>query len=90
MCISAYVLAGDLSRRNDPNVYAEEHYPTSGSGTSADTTVKRSTVEHLGPYLRDAFEYPPPFLLLPRAALALSNNFLDIRTGWFMLQLPLF
>jgi alpha-1,2-mannosyltransferase len=90
MCISAYVLAGDLSRRNDPNVYAIEHYPAFKSGASTDTSVHRSAVLNLDVHLRDAFEYPPPFLLLPRAALALSNNFLDIRTGWFMLQLPLF
>ena len=90
MCISAYVLAGDLSRSNDPNVYDERHYPAFRTGSVADTTVRRSAVENLDPYLRDAFEYPPPFLLLPRAALALSNDFLDIRTGWFMLQLPIF
>jgi alpha-1,2-mannosyltransferase len=90
MCISAYLLVGDLSRSYDPNVYDERHYPAFRTGSVADTTVRRSAVENLDPYLRDAFEYPPPFLLLPRAALALSNNFLDIRTGWFMLQLPMF
>jgi alpha-1,2-mannosyltransferase len=90
MCISAYVHAGDLSRRNDPNVYAKEHYPAFESSDSSKTPARSSTVENLDAFLRDAYEYPPPFLLLPRAALALTNDFLVIRTGWFMLQVPLF
>jgi len=90
MCISAYVHAADLSRRNDPNVYAEEHYPSFDSARSTHAPVQPSHVKNIDPFLRDAFEYPPPFLLLPRAALALTNDFLVIRTGWFMLQVPLF
>lgn len=90
MCISAYVQAGDLSRRHDPNVYAEEHYPAYSSEQSTNAPPPTTSVKNLGPYLRDAYEYPPPFLLLPRAALVLTNDFLMIRTGWFMLQLPLF
>jgi len=34
----------------------------------------------------DPYEYPPPFLLLPRAALAITNSFEHIRTGWFVIQ----
>ena len=34
----------------------------------------------------DPYEYPPPFLLLPRAALAVTNSFEHIRTGWFVIQ----
>lgn len=90
MCISAYVHAGDLSRRNDPNVYAEEHYPAFEASKSTDAPRQPSTVRNLDAHLRDAFEYPPPFLLLPRAALELTNDFLVIRTGWYTLQVLLF
>lgn len=90
MCISSYVHAADLSRRDDPNVYAKEHYPAYDIERAANAPPESSSVKNLVPFLRDPFEYPPPFLLLPRAALALTNDFLVIRTGWFMLQLLLF
>src|SRR5262249_29881520 len=44
------------------------------------------SVDELGPRISDPFEYPPQFLLLPRLALALTNNFLVIRAVWFALQ----
>jgi hypothetical protein len=90
MCIPAYVQAAELSRRSVTNVYAEEHYPAHSELEKAKPPAPTSTVENLLPFIRDAFEYPPPFLLLPRAALALTNDFLVIRTGWFLLQLALF
>jgi hypothetical protein len=90
MCLSAYVHAADLTRRGVANVYAEEHYPAYGAGEAEGTLRLSSGVANLAPYIRDAFEYPPPFLLLPRAALVLTNDFLTIRTGWFMLQAALF
>jgi hypothetical protein len=90
MCISAYVQAADLVRRGVPNLYAEEHYPAFDFLIPGERPARSSTVENLIPHLRDAFEYPPPFLLLPRAALVLTNDFLVIRTGWFMIQAPLF
>jgi hypothetical protein len=90
MCLSAYIYAADLSRKAHPNVYSEELYPVYRFDRSAEPPTISSDVLNLAPYVRDAFEYPPPFLLLPRAALALTNDFLVIRTGWFMLQVPLF
>lgn len=90
MCIPAYVRAAELSRLGIPNVYAEEHYPAYVEPRKAKPPAPTSSVENLAPFIRDAFEYPPPFLLLPRAALALTNDFLVIRTGWFLLQFSLF
>ncbi len=90
MCMSAYVLAGDLSRRDVSNVYAEEFYPAFETDDSTAARRPPSGVRNLDAHLRDAFEYPPPFLLLPRAALVLTNDFLVMRTTWFMLQLLLF
>jgi hypothetical protein len=90
MCLSAYVYAAELARRGDPNVYLEEHYPAFDFRSGRERPPRSSAVANLIPHLRDAFEYPPPFLLLPGAALVLSNDFLVIRTGWFMIQAPLF
>jgi hypothetical protein len=90
MCVAAYVHAADLSRRGVPNLYAEEHYPIYSLKELEGASHVTSEVAHLAKYLRDAFEYPPPFLLLPRAALTLTNDFLAIRTGWFVLEALLF
>jgi hypothetical protein len=34
----------------------------------------------------DPFQYPPQFLLLPRLALSLTDDFLTLRTAWYALQ----
>jgi hypothetical protein len=81
MCLSAYVYAADLTRGSVPNIYAEEHYPAYSVGEAEGMRRLSSGVANLAPYIRDAFEYPPPFLLLPRAALVLTNDFLAIRTA---------
>jgi alpha-1,2-mannosyltransferase len=87
-CMSGYVHAADLSRRDEPNLYEERHYPAfdppppPGEKHAPGT----SPVENLGPWLQDPYEYPPPFLLLPRLGLALSNDFLVLRAAWFGLR----
>ena len=81
MCMSAYVLAAELSRRGEPNLYDERFYPAFREGIVVETTIAG-----LQPYLQDPFEYPPPFLLLPRAAIGLTNDFMAMRTAWFVLQ----
>ncbi|HMK73213.1 MAG TPA: hypothetical protein VK454_07725, partial [Myxococcaceae bacterium] len=81
MCMSAYVLAAELSRRGETNLYDERFYPAFREGIVVETTIAG-----LQPYLQDPFEYPPPFLLLPRAAIGLTNDFMAMRTAWFVLQ----
>jgi hypothetical protein len=85
-CMSAYVQAADLSRRGEKNIYAESFYPA--FSLKPDGTMNKivSPISGLSGYLQDPFQYPPPFLLLPRAALAVTNNFLIIRTFWFVFQ----
>lgn len=83
-CMSAYVQAADLARRGEPNLYAEKFYPAFDSHSG--TTKLASPVQGLNQYLEDPYQYPPQFLILPRIALALTNNFLTIRTVWFILQ----
>ena len=83
-CLSAYVVAADLSRRGTPNLYDERYYPAF-SGDAA-RLLAPGDIRNLRRWMDDPFEYPPPFLVFPRAALALTDDFLTIRAGWFVLQ----
>ncbi len=83
-CLSAYVLAGDLSRRGTANLYDERYYPAFSQ--DAARLLAPADVRGLKKWMDDPYEYPPPFLLFPRAALRLTDDFLAIRTGWFVLQ----
>ena len=84
MCMASYVHAADLAHQNDPNLYDVEHYPSFGITDAEDI---ETTIAGLQPYLADSFHYPPPFLLLPSAWLALSNDYLTIRSVWFAIQI---
>ena len=89
-CMGGYVYSAELNRRGHPNVYDTSLYPLGTpnvqvrpeSGIPATST----TVRNLAPYVLDNLQYPPPFLLVPRAGLALSNDYLVMRTVWFALQ----
>ncbi len=83
-CLSAYVVAADLSRRGTPNLYHERFYPAFGEDGAKLLAPK--DIRNLGKWNEDPFEYPPPFLLFPRAALFLTDDFLVIRAGWYVLQ----
>jgi alpha-1,2-mannosyltransferase len=85
-CLAAYVYAADLCRRGESNVYDERWYPAFTTPLFAEPQAVSSPVAGLGRWVLDPYEYPPPFLLLPRAALALTNSFEHIRTGWFVIQ----
>jgi len=83
-CLSAYVVGADLSRRGTPNLYDERFYPAFAG--DAAKLVAPGDIRNLAKWMEDPFEYPPPFLLFPRLALFLSDDFLAIRAGWFVLQ----
>ncbi len=81
MCQSAYVYAADLHGQGEENIYDAALYPLLSPGAQ-----KRATVENLDRYVDDPFQYPPPFLLLPRAGLVVTNDYLTLRTAWFVVQ----
>ncbi|MDI6767900.1 MAG: glycosyltransferase family 87 protein [Bacteroidota bacterium] len=89
-CFPAYIYAAELNRNGHPNIYSEEHYPAYHIDHPETMRPISTEIINLEPHIRDAFEYPPPFLLLPRIAIALTNDFLVMRTGWFMIQVILF
>jgi hypothetical protein len=45
-----------------------------------------TAVAHMQPFLFDAYEYPPPFLIVPRVLLAVTNDYRIIRTLRFFVQ----
>jgi hypothetical protein len=82
-CLNAYVYAGELSARGEPNVYDAAHYPALDAEAAPETSMEGMVVE-------DPFQYPPQFLLLPRLAVALTGDYGTIRAVWFAFQATLF
>jgi alpha-1,2-mannosyltransferase len=76
-CLTAYFVAGDVVRRH-PNVYDESLYAAPGG----DPTRPRRP-QMLGMFRVDQYEYPPPFLLAPRALSWAAPGFLRLRALWF-------
>jgi hypothetical protein len=76
-CLSAYYVAGRAAR-SVPNFYADSLYTASD-----DDPKKIRKARMIGPFKIDVYEYPPPFLLLPRALLLLAPDFMRLRMLWF-------
>ncbi len=85
MCMAAYVTAADYHRQGISNVYDASLYPP--FATTADLETQVVGIEN---YFEDPYQYPPPFLLLPRFALTLTNDYSTIRTIWFAMQATAF
>jgi alpha-1,2-mannosyltransferase len=79
-CLSAYYVAA-RSVATVPNVYAWELYSFPDEGP----TVPRKP-RPIGSFNIDVYEYPPPFLLLPRTLAILVPDFLRFRMVWFALN----
>ena len=77
-CLSAYTEAARLAPSGanvfDVALYSDPAKP----GENAPRT--------LGPFEVDLYQYPPAFLVLPRAAVAFGLDFLTIRRLWFAVQ----
>lgn len=82
-CFSSYLYGAELAVRGEEDLYDPAHYP----GLNPEATPR---TEVAGMAVEDPFQYPPQFLLLPRLALALSQDFTTIRTVWLALQVTLF
>jgi hypothetical protein len=75
-CLTAYFVAGQ-ALKTTPNVYAEAL-----SSWPSDPAAKRIP-KTLGPFQHRSYEYPPPFLLLPRALGLVAPDFMRLRMVWF-------
>ena len=80
-CVSSYWVACEhVDTASD--VYAEKIY----SMPQADPRAIR-VGRHIGPLIVDQYEYPPPFLVLPRLIAAGTGDFWGFRRVWFALNL---
>ena len=79
-CLSAYFVAGEAVGRGG-DAYDEGLYTAAG-----DTGVGVRKARMLGPFGIDVYEYPPPFLLVPRALRLLTTDFSRTRALWFGLN----
>jgi alpha-1,2-mannosyltransferase len=76
-CATAYYVAADIAR-DVPNLYDLAIYAARDNDPRAPRTPRR-----IGLFNVDQYEYPPPFLLLPRALLTLAPGFLTFRLVWY-------
>ncbi len=74
-CLTAYVHGAILSTDPTANIY-DMAYVQDDPGAPPPL---HPTAASFAPFALDAFGYPPPFLLLPRAMLALTASFLSLR-----------
>ena len=79
-CVSSYWVAG-VEVHKIPSIYDESLY----SQPQADPKATR-IARLLGPFNIDQYEYPPPFLLLPRALTLVAPDFWNFRRLWFALN----
>ncbi len=80
LCMTAYFVAAQ-SVATAPNIY-DEYRLYSLPLQDPDAPRKPRTI---GPFDIDAYEYPPPFLLLPRTLAIVAPQFLNFRMLWFAL-----
>jgi len=72
-CLTAYIHGAILSTDPTANVYDVAFVNSVPPGPLPPTAA------HFAPFQLDAYGYPPPFLLLPRALLLLTKDFLSLR-----------
>jgi alpha-1,2-mannosyltransferase len=76
-CLTAYYVAGNAAG-DGRSVFDSSLYTEPGdTGEGVRKPLK------LGPFGVDVYEYPPPFLLLPRACMLLAPEFMRLRALWF-------
>lgn len=80
LCMTAYFVAAQ-SVATVPNIYDNNLY----SLPTPNPTDVRRRPRTIGPFNIDVYEYPPPFLLLPRTLAILAPQFLNFRMLWFAL-----
>jgi hypothetical protein len=79
-CLTAYHVAAEASA-GPTGIYDNSLY----SMPDDDPSLPRKA-RLLGSFKIDVFEYPPPFLLLPRALQVVTPEFLDLRMVWFAIS----
>jgi alpha-1,2-mannosyltransferase len=82
-CFTCYIVASHLATEGVDNLYDGKFF---GKGE-----VKTPIHQQIGDSLHvDTYQYPPPFLLLPRLLSTTGGDFYQLRTYWFALSILLF
>jgi hypothetical protein len=79
-CATAYYVAAKAASET-PNVYDDALYTAPDDNPTA---IRRA--RKLGSFDIDVYEYPPPFLVLPRCLLLVAPEFVPFRMVWFGLN----
>lgn len=82
-CFTCYIVAAHLAGEGSENIYSREHYRNAEVSTPIHETI--------GDVLTiDQYQYPPPFLVLPRMLMAFGHDFFQMRTFWFAINVTMF
>jgi len=79
-CLSAYFVSAQ-ALSSAPNIYDDSLYSMPDDDPAGPRKARM-----IGPFKIDVFEYPPPFLLLPRTLAPLTPDFMSLRRLWFGLN----
>jgi alpha-1,2-mannosyltransferase len=79
-CLSAYFVSAQVVSTT-PNIYDDRIY-----NLPDDDPAKPRKARMIGPFRMDVYEYPPPFLILPRLVRLVTPEFLPTRMLWFGLN----
>lgn len=79
-CLTAYYVASEAGARG------EDFYDSSLYTAPDDDPKSVRKARKLGSFNVDVYEYPPPFLLLPRLCRIVTGDFLSLRPLWFLLN----
>lgn len=82
-CFTCYIVAAHLASERKDNLYDRKFY----RGGEVRTPIHEQIGESL--YV-DSYQYPPPFLILPRLLMATGGGFYQLRAYWFALNLVAF
>ena len=77
-CLTSYAVATHLATEGIENLYAPSHYRNAVIPTPIHDQVR-------GKFTVDAFHYPPPFLILPKALITAFSGFFTFRAAWLIL-----
>jgi alpha-1,2-mannosyltransferase len=72
-CLGAYVRAGELAAQGHDDLWNPTDY----------AKPQPTTIVGLARYLDDTYEYPPPFAMVPRVAVAATSDYQLLRDLWF-------
>ncbi len=82
-CFTCYIVAAHLAGEGCENIYSQDFYRDAKTPTPIHQTI--------GDVLNiDRYQYPPPFLVLPKALMMLGHDFFQLRTFWFAINIVMF